>query len=77
MMYNYMTKYLGVKLSTTPTQSFSDSNKVASYAVNAVNAMVNIGVINGYDDGNFWPKATATRAECAAMIMRLEEYLVG
>ena len=76
MMYNYLTKYLGVKVSTARTQTFSDSGKIASYAVNAVNAMVNIGVIQGTGT-QIQPNAYANRAQVAIMFMRLDEYLNG
>ncbi|MCD7844651.1 MAG: S-layer homology domain-containing protein [Oscillospiraceae bacterium] len=74
IIYNYLTEQLGLNLSTSGV-SFSDSSKVASYAEDAVNAMVNIGIIQGDDNEKINPTAAATRAEVATMFMRLYEYL--
>ena len=52
---------------------FTDSNDIASYAVDAVGNMVRAGVINGRDTGSFDPGANATRAEVAAMLHRFCE----
>ena len=75
MLYNYVTKYLGMNISTTATKTFTDADKIGSYAVDAVNAMTNIGVINGYTDGSFGPQFGATRAEVAKMLHSLYDYL--
>ncbi|MCD8116102.1 MAG: S-layer homology domain-containing protein [Oscillospiraceae bacterium] len=74
IIYNYLTEQLGMTLSTSST-SFSDSSSIASYAKNAVNAMVNIGIIQGDDNSKINPTSAATRAEVATMFMRLYNYL--
>ncbi len=74
IIYNYLTEQLGMNLSTSSV-SFSDSSSVASYAKDAVNAMVNIGIIQGDNNSKINPTAAATRAEVATMFMRLYEYL--
>lgn len=48
--------------------AFSDESAIASYAKDAVSELVGLGVINGYEDGTFLPRGTATRAEAAKMI---------
>lgn len=48
--------------------SFTDSDAIAEYAKNAVSALSNVGIINGYGDGSFSPKAYATRAEAAQLV---------
>ena len=50
--------------------SYSDVASNASYA-DAVNLLSNLGIINGYEDGTFRPDNTVTRAEAAAMIVRM------
>lgn len=47
---------------------FTDSETISDYAVEAVSALYNMGVISGYTDGSFAPKANATRAEAAKML---------
>ncbi|MCD7749926.1 MAG: S-layer homology domain-containing protein, partial [Oscillospiraceae bacterium] len=74
IIYNYLTEQLGMNLSTT-SSSFSDSSSVASYAKDAVNAMVNIGIIQGDNNSKINPTSAATRAEVATMFMRLYNYL--
>lgn len=56
----------GVAVDSTPS-SFTDSDAIAEYARDAVYALKNLGVINGYEDGSFGPERPATRAETAVM----------
>lgn len=48
--------------------SFADADEIAEYAAPYVNAFVALGVVKGYEDGTFAPKANATRAEAAQVI---------
>lgn len=75
LLYRYLSNYSGKSLSTTVGTKFSDHSSISSYAVDAVYAMKNIGIINGYTDGSFKPKGYATRAEVAAMFERLSEWM--
>ena len=50
--------------------SFSDSDDIADYAVNAAQLLAGAGVLKGYDDNNFRPLANVTRAEAAVMFNR-------
>ncbi len=77
MLYNYLTKSYGRSMSTTQTKTFTDSASISSYAKNAVNAMVNIGILQGDTSNRIQPKAAATRAQVAAMFMRLDQYMNG
>ena len=76
ILYNYLTKYRGIRLSAG-SKTFTDEASISSYAVTAVHALANIGVINGYKDGSFAPRGYATRAEVATMLMNLDVYLNG
>lgn len=51
--------------------AFSDAESISDYAVSAVNAMQNLGVIQGMDDNRFEPQLLATRAQTAVIIDRL------
>ncbi len=56
---------------TTPAKpkvTFSDMNQ-ATWAENAVYALVDMGVINGYPDGTFKPNNQITRAEFSKIIV--------
>ena len=48
--------------------AFKDSDKVSTYAKEAVSTMQQAGIISGREDGKFAPKDEATRAEAAKML---------
>jgi hypothetical protein len=50
--------------------SFSDSDKISDYAVDAFAALVNAGIIEG-SDGKLNPKASVSRAEMATILYRV------
>lgn len=50
---------------------FTDNNKIASYAKDAVSALQKAGVINGMGGGLFMPNGLTTRAQAVVMIYRL------
>ncbi len=52
--------------------SFTDFNDISDYAVSAVKAMSEKGYINGYEDGTFRPKNSATRAETAKILYSIK-----
>ncbi len=54
---------------------FNDSNKIPEYAKEAVNALVGLGIVNGYEDGKLLPLGNVTRAECAAIIYKAKNIL--
>ncbi len=55
--------------------SFTDQDSIAAYAKDAIAELVGLGIINGYEDGSFQPRGTATRAEAAKMIYGIYTYL--
>jgi len=63
---------LGMNLSTGSGEvPFMDKEDIASYALEAVAAMHEKGIIKGIGDNMFAPKNNATRAEAAVLIYRL------
>ena len=72
MLYRYA-QYKGLDTATTEEHltSFADAAQVSGYAVSAMNWAVGAGVINGTDSG-LAPKATATRAEVAQILMNFD-----
>ncbi len=74
LMYRYLTEYMSYDLSSTTT-TFKDDSSIADYAKTAVYAMKKIGVVNGYQDGNFYPNFYATRAEVATMFANLYRWI--
>lgn len=61
--------YAGITLPTDKAAAaFSDSQKISSWAKDAVTACQKAGIINGYTDGTFRPKDGISRAEVSKMI---------
>ncbi len=56
---------------STKHAEFTDYNEIADYALEAVDAFVEYGIINGYEDGSFAPNGNITRAECAKIVKTL------
>lgn len=48
--------------------SFTDKGEISTYAADAVNALYERGIVGGYEDGSFKPKAKISRAEGAKII---------
>ncbi|MCR5846751.1 MAG: S-layer homology domain-containing protein [Lachnospiraceae bacterium] len=72
MLYKYAQKY-NYDLTVNPEAltGFNDSKKVSNWAGNSMKWAITQGIITGKDDRTLDPLGNATRAECAAMIMRL------
>lgn len=67
MVYR-MLEEKGVALNTAQSEPFADHEGISDYAVDAVYALKNAGIINGKDQGMFAPGDYATRAEAAKII---------
>ncbi len=50
--------------------SFTDSAEIAAFAQDHVSALKEFGILLGYEDGSFRPKAYITRAEVAQLIYK-------
>lgn len=55
--------------------AFTDSADISSWALEKINWSAAAGITNGYADGSFMPKGSATRAEAAVMLLRLKNLL--
>ena len=61
---------LALALSTVSFAAFTDVKEDASYN-EAVTVMSALGLLKGYEDGSFGPDKTITRAEFAAVVVRM------
>ena len=72
-------RYAGQKGYDTPAAGdltvFADSADLGSYAVEAMKWAVGQGLINGTSSSSLSPKSGATRAQTAAVLMRLDQKL--
>ncbi|SFB10387.1 Carbohydrate binding module (family 35) [Cohnella sp. OV330] len=55
---------------TKPAAAFQDASDVHDWSADAVRTASSLGIVKGLPDGGFAPRATATRAEAAAMLSR-------
>lgn len=51
--------------------TYTDSDMISEYAINAVNTAGKLGILIGNTDGSFAPQKNATRAEAATLFVRL------
>ena len=66
-------RYAGEPASSYSLASFTDANSVSGWAETAMAWAVEHGIITGMTDTTLVPQGSATRAQCAAMLMRFVE----
>lgn len=72
MIYNV----LGIETDAVEnTKLFADDDNIADYAYNQVYVMKQLGLVNGYENGEFNPSGYLTRAEATKVIFMLLEHL--
>lgn len=71
IVYRILLKENYIKKPDAMQLSFTDANEIKPYAAEAVKALTEEGIINGYEDNSFRPFGTATRAESAVIINRI------
>ena len=64
-------RYAGEPDGAADLSAYTDAGAVSAYAEKAVQWCVKNGILTGKTSSTLAPKATATRAECAAMLQRL------
>lgn len=67
MAFYTLEKLAGTEVSGS-SAVFTDETAIADWARPSVDAMAELGIINGYEDGGFHPQDNATRAEAAKII---------
>ena len=68
-------RYAGEPASDYSLSAFTDADSVSDYAATAMAWAVEHGIITGVTDTTLVTQGTATRAQCAAMLMRFAEYM--
>ena len=70
-MYRYMKDVVGYDFGDVKPCGFKDANQIAAPYVDAVNAIVSAGVMNGMNATTFAPNDTANRGMAATVILRV------
>ena len=68
VMLKRATDRAGIVADSVKDMEFHDESTISDYAYDAVIAMAKSGVINGFENGDFVPAGTATRAQAAKMV---------
>ncbi|MBP3361672.1 MAG: S-layer homology domain-containing protein [Clostridia bacterium] len=50
---------------------FADDDEFGEYAKESIHLLAGCGIINGYEDGNFYPMGSATRAHATQMVYKI------
>ena len=66
-------RFAGEPASSCSLGAYADSGSVSDWAATAMRWAVENGIINGVTDTTIEPQGSATRAQCAAMLMRFCE----
>lgn len=70
-MVNRFITLAGISAQSAEAPAFTDAENISDWAVEDVNALAAIGIINGRDTGEFDPKANMTRAEGTVVICNI------
>ena len=74
IIYRYAT-FKGYDITTSGSIAYTDNGDISDYARDAVAWAAEKSVMSGMADGSFAPKANTTRAQAAAVFMRIHENL--
>lgn len=72
-IYRYMKNVVGYDFGDVEPCGFADANQIAAPYVDAVNAIVSAGVMNGMNAATFAPNGTANRGMAATVMLRVYE----
>ena len=76
MLYKYL-HVAGIELKADADRTYADFSSVSAYAKEAVAFCAASGLVTGFEDSTFRPKNTATRAQVAQILMRLDQLRQG
>lgn len=68
-------KFKGIDVSATGNTSYTDNGSISDYAKEAISWASEKGIMQGNTDGSFAPADNSTRAQAAAVFMRIFEKL--
>ncbi len=65
--------YKGVDVSAVTAADVTDADAISDWAVDGVNIAASLGIVTGFETGDFRPAEGATRAQAATMMSRLAD----
>ena len=74
----FISRYLGGKgyaLITASKKEYKDTADISEYAQRATTECSNAAILQGDNEGNFLPQKNITRAEGAAVLVRIKDYI--
>ena len=71
-MVTMLCRYSGETDNAADLSKITDADAISDYAKPAVAWAVVSGIVNGFPDGSFQPKGSATRAQMAAIMARFD-----
>ena len=74
MIYRYAA-FKGYDITTSGSTAYTDNGDISDYAGDAASWAAEKSIMTGNTDGSFAPKANTTRAQSAAVFMRILENL--
>ena len=74
IIYRYAT-FKGYDITTSGSAAYTDNSDISDYAKDAIIWAAEKSIMTGNTDGSFAPKANTTRAQAAAVFMRMLENL--
>lgn len=78
-MCTVISRYFGLDkvYNDNKLQSFTDKEKIQSYALDHIGALAELETVNGYPNGSFKPQNNITYAETVTIITRFLSYING
>ncbi|MCL1872593.1 MAG: S-layer homology domain-containing protein, partial [Clostridiales bacterium] len=74
ILFRYIkTTKMSVDMTNIQYVTFADETQISDYAMDAIQALYKLGIIQGVGENNINPKGDATRAQFAAMVHRMQK----
>lgn len=77
MLYRYARSKDYDTTARATLSNFADAVQVSGYAEEALQWAIAVGILNGTDGNRLDPLGSATRAQCAAMLVRFLDFYGG
>ncbi len=76
-MLSRFIKYTEIEMKSEATATFDDLNLASTWAMDEIDDLQRLGIINGKSDNKFDPFAETTRGEISTMLYRLIRIVIN